>query len=126
MEILKLLAFALVALFLTGILRQYNQNYALLLSVAVCAALLVVAVRALSPVLDFAQKLSSYTQWGDYASVFKAVAIALITQCTQELCREAGQPALAGRVEFAGKVAVLLAAMPLLASLADIILELLR
>ena len=47
-------------------------------------------------------------------------------QCTQDLCREAGQTALAGRVEFAGKAAMLVAALPLFSALADILLELLR
>ena len=40
--------------------------------------------------------------------------------------QEAGQTALAGRVELAGKVAVLLAAMPLFTVLTDTLLALLR
>ena len=58
--------------------------------------------------------------------VFKAVAIALMAQSVQDLCMEAGQTALAGRVELAGEVAVLLAAMPLFTVLTDTLLALLR
>ncbi|MEG2699278.1 MAG: stage III sporulation AC/AD family protein [Ruthenibacterium sp.] len=126
MEVLKLFGFAIAALFLYSILRQYNQTYAVVLSLTCCTVLLIFALNAAEPLLLFARKLSAYTQWGDFSAVFKAVAIALLTQCTQDLCRESGQVALAGRVEFAGKVAMLLCAMPLFASLADIIMELLQ
>lgn len=49
-----------------------------------------------------------------------------MAQSVQDLCMEAGQTALAGRVELAGKVAVLLAAMPLFTVLTDTLLALLR
>lgn len=126
MDMIKIIAFALMALFLLGILRQYNPNYALLMSLAACALLLALAVRALTPVFSFAQTLAAYARWSDFSVVYKAVAISLLSQSAQDLCRESGQLALAGRVEFAGKVAVLVAAMPLFTSLGGIILELLR
>lgn len=126
MEILKLFGFAVAALLLYSVLYQYNRSYAVVLSLLCCVVLLLFAVRAAQPVLIFVQRLSAYTQWGDISAVFKAVAVALLTQFTQDLCRESGQTALAGRVEFAGKIAILLCAMPLFASLADIILELLQ
>ena len=63
---------------------------------------------------------------GAVNQAIKAVAIALMAQSVQDLCMEAGQTALAGRVELAGKVAVLLAAMPLFTVLTDTLLALLR
>lgn len=126
MDMIKIAAFTIFALFLLGVLRQYNPSYALLASLAACVVLLVFAVRAVLPVFAFAEKLAAYAQWSDFSGVYKAVAISLLSQSAQDLCREAGQIALAGRVEFAGKVAVLLAALPLFAALGDIILELLR
>ena len=43
----------------------------------------------------------------------------------QELCAEAGQPALAGRVDLAGRVLVLAAALPLLEKLGEVLKALL-
>ena len=125
MEMIQWISFALVTLFLLGFLRQYNPNYAMVISLAASAALLLFALKAIGPIFSFAEKLAAYAQWSDFSAVYKAVAISLLAQFTQDLCREAGQLALAGRVEFVGKIAVLLAALPLFAAMGDIILELL-
>lgn len=126
MQALQLFGFALLALFLYSVLKQYSPSYAVLCSTAACAVLLLVALDVVRPVLDMTRRLAAYSEWGDYDVVCKAVAIALLTQWTQELCRESGQQALAGRVEFAGKAAMLVCAMPLFASLVELVMELLQ
>ena len=83
-------------------------------------------MQALGPVLSCVETLSQFSGFEHLGTVFKAVAIALMAQSVQDLCMEAGQTALAGRVELAGKVAVLLAAMPLFTVLTDTLLALLR
>ena len=119
MDIFKILGFCLCALVLLSVLRQYNPGYAVLAALACCMVLLWFVMQALGPVLSFVETLSQF-------SGFEAVAIALMAQSVQDLCMEAGQTALAGRVELAGKVAVLLAAMPLFTVLTDTLLALLR
>ena len=126
MEFLQLIGFALASLAVITILRQYNPTYSVPAGIACCTVLLILSLRALTPLLSFVERLAAYSTGTDIGIVFKAVAIAVLTQTTQDLCREAGHTALAGRVEFAGKIAILLAAMPLFVSLADTILELLQ
>ena len=124
--IFKILGFCLCALVLLSVLRQYNPGYAVLAALACCMVLLWFVMQALGPVLSFVETLSQFSGFEHLGTVFKAVAIALMAQSVQDLCMEAGQTALAGRVELAGKVAVLLAAMPLFTVLTDTLLALLR
>ena len=119
MDIFKILGFCLCALVLLSVLRQYNPGYAVLAALACCMVLLWFVMQALGPVLSFVETLSQFSGFEHLGTVFKAVAIALMAQSVQDLCMEAGQTALAGRVELAGKVAVLLAAMPLFTVLTD-------
>ena len=126
MDIFKVLGFCLCALVLLSVLRQYNPGYAVLAALACCMVLLWFVMQALGPVLSFVETLSQFSGFEHLGTVFKAVAIALMAQSVQDLCMEAGQTALAGRVELAGKVAVLLAAMPLFTVLTDTLLALLR
>ena len=126
MDIFKVLGFCLCALVLLRVLRQYNPGYAVLAALACCMVLLWFVMQALGPVLSFVETLSQFSGFEHLGTVFKAVAIALMAQSVQDLCMEAGQTALAGRVELAGKVAVLLAAMPLFTVLTDTLLALLR
>ena len=126
MEILKIFGFAVLMLVLLSILRQYSPGYAILASLACSLVLLGMAASALEPVLSFIKTLTQLSGLENLASVFKAVAIAIVMQCVQDLCQEAGQTALAGRVELAGKAAVLLAALPLFSGLAQTLMELLQ
>ncbi len=126
MEITSLFGFAIISLFLYSVLRQYNQSYAILLSVVCCIILIIYASNTLEPIFTLIQNLAQYTQTGDFSVVFKAVAIAVLSQFTSDLCKESGQLALSGSVEFVGKVAIILVSLPLLLTLTDIILELLQ
>ncbi len=82
-------------------------------------------LRAAQPVIEFVKTLSQMSGFEHLDSVLKAVAIALLTQSVQDLCMQSGQTALAGRIELAGKVAVMAAALPLFAVLIDTLTSLL-
>lgn len=125
MEIFKLLGFCLCALVLLDVLRQYNPSHAVLAALACCIVLLWSVAQAIGPAVDFFRRLSQLSGLEHIGTVCKAVAIAVVAQGVQDLCQQAGQTALAGRVELAGKAAVLLAALPLLNTLADTLLSLL-
>ena len=101
MDIFKVLGFCLCALVLLSVLRQYNPGYAVLAALACCMVLLWFVMQALGPVLSFVETLSQFSGFEHLGTVFKAVAIALMAQSVQDLCMEAGQTALAGRVELA-------------------------
>lgn len=47
-----------------------------------------------------------------YGMLWKAVGIGMIGQFTAEVCRDAGEPVLAGRVEFFAKIEIVLLSLP--------------
>lgn len=57
--------------------------------------------------------------------MLRAIGIALIVEFGAQLCRDADESALAGRVELAGRVALLGMSVPLLGTLTREILEIL-
>lgn len=121
----KLTALCVVAMVLIGVLRQYAPGFAVLAALACCCVLLWYTAQALQPLLDFAAALARSGMGEGLGCVAKAVAITLLAQSVRDLCVESGQPALAGRVELAGKAAVLLAALPLFRQLAELLTGLL-
>ena len=58
-------------------------------------------------------ELNSQLNGDALACVWKAAGILVLTQAVQDVCREAGHAALAGRVEMLGRLAALAAALPL-------------
>ena len=61
---------------------------------------------------------------GLFAPLYKTIGIALVVQVGGNLCRDAGESALAAVVETAGTLCALLAALPLLRAVLDMLLEL--
>ena len=62
---------------------------------------------------------------GKYALIlFKALGLCWLAQFAADSCRDAGESALASKVELAGKTAVLLTTLPLFSEVGELVLEL--
>lgn len=114
MEMVKAAGFALVAMVLVVLLRQYLPAYSML---ALAGAVLILSAHfsaAAGPVLAWLEELSGFAGREEYICLMKAAGIALIAQNAQELCRDAGLGSLGYGVELAGRCLILAAALPLL------------
>ncbi len=125
MDILKIMAFSVCLLVLLSILKQYNPGAAILTALGGCIVLIWYILRTAQPIVELVKNLSRLSGFEHLDSVLKAIAIAMLTQSAQDLSQQAGQTALAGRIELAGKVAVLVAALPLFSVLTETLVSLL-
>ena len=126
MESIRLYGFFLITLMLVSLLKQYQPAYGL---IAVLAALTLAMGAALGwalPFFQWVQSISSLADMQGLGSVMKAAGVALLTRCVQELCRDAGQNALAVAVDFAGRCLILAAAMPVMQRVLDVLMRLLQ
>ncbi len=96
-------------------LRGQRPELALCLSLAAGAAVLLMIMQHIIPILSSLGKMlegsaipSEYIK-----TVLKATGICLLTQLTADTCRDAGETALAGKAEFAGRILLLLLSLPL-------------
>ena len=53
--------------------------------------------------------------------ILKALGIAYITEFTSELCLDAGEKSIAGKVELAGKIVIFFLALPVFTSLLELL-----
>ena len=101
------------------LLRRSNPELGLPFSAAVCALCFFAAASLLRPVLELLREASELSgldaAW--FLPVLKCVAIGLISKTASDLCRDAGQSAMAGAVETGGAIAALWTALPLLRTL---------
>ena len=93
----------------------------------VAVALLALADTAQELVSLF-QELRERSSLGEawFLPLYKTVAIAIVVRIGGDLCRDAGESALAGVVETAGAVCALGAAAPLMRMVLSLILELME
>ncbi|MCL2677567.1 MAG: stage III sporulation protein AD [Clostridiales bacterium] len=60
-----------------------------------------------------------------FTTIFKVMGIAYISEFGAQICRDVGQGSLAMKVELAGKVAIMLLAIPIMAAVLQSVLGLL-
>ena len=123
--VFQLCALALGGLFMVLLLRQYHPVFAVLVSLALSTVLLWQAVVLLREMQKTLGPLFSLLQNEQYGVVLRVVGIGLIVQATAELCKEAGQPALEGKIILLGKLLILTAALPLVMQVLRTLAELL-
>lgn len=121
-------ALCVAAALLALTLRRWSPEQAMLLAVAAAIAVFFLAAGGLGELLAFLRELAGRSGLPSelFAPLYKTLAIALVVRVGGGLCRDAGESALAAAVEAAGSVCALLAALPLLRSVLEMLTELLR
>lgn len=115
---------SITAVLLVKLLRRYAEEQALLLTLLLGTMLTGVAVLSLTPVLRQIDSLmlSAGLHAEETALIGKSVGICCMTQLASDICKDAGESAMATGVTLAGKAALLLLILPLI----DPLLSLLR
>lgn len=108
------------------LVRRGSPETALLLALAAAAAVIALVVPLVGELWDFLRRLEDYTGVSTelFAPLYKTAAIALVVRAGGGLCRDAGESALAAVLETAGTVCALLAALPLMKAVLELLVEL--
>lgn len=127
MPVFQLVAFALLAASLVLLVRAYRPDMALQISIIAGLLLLVYVVLQMGGILDSLSAIAErYGIELSYIGVLmKIIGIAYIVQFATEICKDAGESALASKVELGGRVMILAAALPAAVSLLDMVSALL-
>lgn len=126
MSWIQIVGMVVCVVVLLAVLRQYNPTYAVAAGLASCGMLLIVTLSAMTPLLEYLSQLARILSDAQLQVLAKAAGIALTAQLARDVCKDAGQSALAGQVELAGRVLILLAAMPLFGQLLQLVTGLLQ
>lgn len=115
MKISVIIGIALIAMILCVLLRGYRPEYSVFLSLTAGILILLMTLDALVPVMETLTELIEISGQGReaFTILLKALGVCFITQLASDACKDAGEGAIASKVELAGKVVILLLAMPL-------------
>ena len=127
MEIVKVVSFALAALFIFVLLGERKKELAVLISIVAGAIIFLALIDKLSDIISFigtiADKANIDTVY--IGIVLKILAIAYISTFCSDICKDAGATSIASKVEFAGKILILALAIPILMAVLNSILQIL-
>ncbi|ERJ00534.1 stage III sporulation AC/AD family protein [Acetanaerobacterium sp. MSJ-12] len=116
MNVLGVAVFAIVAAILALTLKQYSPQIAVVVSVGAGVLLFGYIAASLLPVLQEVLSISLLSEGvaENIGTLFKCLGVCYVVQLAADSCRDAGQQAIASKVELAGKVTVLALALPML------------
>jgi len=125
MDIMKIVMVGIIAALLAVVLKEEKPEMAVAISIVTGLVIFVFVITKLNSVMmvlkHFAAKANIDILY--FSTILKVIAIAYITEFGAQICRDAGEGAIAAKVEFAGKVLIMVIAIPILAALMDIMIK---
>ena len=124
-QVFQVTALCLVGALLAVVVRRGSPEMALLLTLGAVVAVLLFLAGPLGELLGFLGELGERSGISQelFVPLYKTVAIALVVKVGGDLCRDAGESALAAVLETAGAVCALLTALPLLRAVLSLLWE---
>jgi stage III sporulation protein AD len=122
-EIIQIVGLGIVATILIIVLKAQKPELAVQISIVTGIIVFFLVAGKISTVIEL---LDSYTRKAnidmDYlTTLLKIIGIAYIAEFGAEVCKDAGEGAIASKIELAGKVIIIVIAVPIITSLLDLI-----
>lgn len=127
MEIAQVVGLAIVAVVVLLVIRRDRPEMAVLLSVVVGLVIFFMVAQRLAAVIDFLRDLAARARVDSLYlnTILKIVGIAYIAEIGAQVCRDAQETSVAAKVELAGKVLILVLAMPIVMAILEAVLRVL-
>lgn len=128
MEITSLIVLCIAVSLLALSLRQQRPEYAMLLSLACGLFVLFFLVGKMGDIFSQLQDLLTGLSGQSELTgiVLKALGICIVAELGSQCCRDAGETAIATKVELAAKAALVLMSIPIFQTLLEVAGELLH
>lgn len=120
---LRITMIGMMAVFLAMVLKKDKAEFGLLVILGACMVLLGLSLDKVGEVVGAVRKLEGYLGEGSYyiGILLKMVGITYVAEFGANLCSDAGYQAVAGQIEFYGKLMIMAVSVPILMSLVEMI-----
>lgn len=123
---LQIVGIGLIATFLVVLLKEHKSSVAFLLTVFVGCVIFLFLIDQISAILRMLQKIASDTNVNMiyFETILKIIGIAYIAEFASQISKDAGQGAIASKIELGGKILILAMAIPILTAIIETVLGL--
>lgn len=127
MEIIKIVGFAFIALFLYLLMKDRKNEFAVFIALSAGIIIFLSLIGKLQEVILFVQAIANRANINTVyiGIVLKILAIAYLATFCSDICKDAGAGSIGSKVEFGAKLLILTLAIPILMAVLDSILQIL-
>lgn len=124
MGILQIIMFALIASILYIVLKDLHESFAFLIVLIAGIVIFLSVIKQLGAIFQLLQSLGQKAAIdGMYIeTILKIIGIAYITELGANITKDAGLGSVASKIELAGKVFILVLAIPIITAVIEAIL----
>lgn len=121
MSVFKIVLVGLAAVLLAMQVKQTKPEYGIYISITVGVFVMAYAASQLTVITEGLQKIAAFISVDmQYLTIlFKVIGIAYLCEFASNICKDSGYQSVAGHVELAGKLTILVMSMPIIMSLLD-------
>lgn len=126
MEIWQIVGLALIVTVISVVLKQIRPEIALQLTILAGASIFILVMSKIKVIVDLLQTLADQANISSYylLIVLKIVGVAYLAEFGAQICRDAGEGALASKIELAAKVGVIVLAIPIIVAITESLVRL--
>lgn len=121
MNTLKLCGAAVIASFAAMLLRELRRELDIPVRLAAAVLLLAAGTAMLSPIMAWIGENAGAALGGDLDMIIRAMAIAFCVRLAADICRECGASGVGTALEVAGRIEMLLLAIPILGRALEVV-----
>lgn len=125
MEIFKIVSIGIISAVLALTLKKYSPQISIAISIIAGIIIFMIVVPKLKTVIDMLYAISQNINLDKIyiEIVLKIIAIAYIAEFGVQICKDAGETAIASKIEFVGKVLIMVVSAPVIIALMELILK---
>lgn len=125
MDIVKIIGVGLIALIIIVVIKQYKPEFTMYVSIIAGAIIIFLVLDKVTGIITLLTNLSKKTGINsEYLSILlKITGIAILTEFAVSICKDAGESAIASKIDFGGKVIVISMSIPIISALLEIIIK---
>ena len=123
MDIVKVSAICIIATIICKILDSQSRDFSSFVKIIAAAGIFIGVSINIAPVIEDINNIFMRTAADDefLSILFKSAGICYISQFACDICRDNGENLLASHAELAGKIALIITALPLVDKLVELI-----
>lgn len=125
MEIIKIIGIGLISLIIIIILKQYKPDFAIYISILAGAIIILLVMDKLSSIVSLMSSLQNKANMNNQFLVIllKITGIAFLTEYASSIRKDAGESAIATKIDLGGKVLIIAISIPIIQALLELIIK---
>ena len=127
MDIVKIVGIGLIALVIVMIFKHNKPEFVIYIELIAGIFILSIRFESINSIVSYIHEISGKVEISSrfVGIMLKITGIAILAEFGASICKDAGEGAIASKIEIGSKVIILTTAIPIVSSLLEIILKLL-